>query len=281
MKYTAFLYPLLAAALIACGGSDDIEPTTDPTPQLVKMSFLVNADATRTVLQSDYAVWFSNGDEIAIFDDEGDNHRFTTSLTEDAASAVFQGMAHKDAAADFYALYPYQEDAGMIFFGSTPGIIATLPTQQTAVRGSFDPKANISVSHLHMDDTSSDMPSFRLYNAGSLAQFTVPEGLSLQSVKITGNCPLSGDMGIVMPNDLTQITTTSQNIGDAAHTSNEVEIQATDGDPITAGTYYIALWPGTHSSITITLTSTDGRTKRGTLSNVTFRRSLVFDLGTF
>lgn len=275
------LFILAATTFVACGGDDEQVPTPKPDAehQLVEMDFRVNGGSgTRTVLRDGNEVWFQNGDAISIFDSESQGHPFTTTLQQDASTAIFHGHAHKDAATDFYALYPYSANGEKSSYGSTPMIIATLPARQTAVRGTFDPSANLSVAHLKMSDVQQSMPSFTLYNACSLVKFSVSEGLSLKSVKLTGTTTLSGDMGIVMPADLTQQSLESR-VGGTQN--KEVTLQAEEGHHITAGTYYVAVWPGSHTSLTITLTNAEGKTNTGTMGGVEFKRAKIVDLGTF
>lgn len=287
---------LVACAFAACG-SDEVEPTPtpDPKPELVKMSFLVNAgEETRTVLmhggENENQVWFQNGDKIKIFDTCSEGHEFSTTLNNaPSASATFNGYAHKSAEADFYALYPYQEKASL---NTDNGIIfAILPSQQNAINGSFDPKANLSVSCIDMSDNEqSEIPSFTLKNAGSLVKFTVSESMkNLKSVKLEDNSnphvPLSGWMAIKVPkeNEISVGTIS----GDGYPADNSVTLSASNGSTLSpGGTYYIVVWPGTHSSLTITLTNSEGKTKTGTLTgtlsdDVTFNRAKIFNLGTF
>lgn len=281
MNKSTIILILTASILASCGNDDELTPQPIRTPEPVKMSFRVSAASTRTVLQSDNSVWFHDGDAINIFGECDDKHRFSTTLQEDAADAVFTGYAHKDAATDFYAMYPFQSGADLVKGNTPPMIIATLPNQQVAVQNSFDPSANLSVSRIKMSDTSQDIPEFTLYNACALAKFTVSEGLQLSSVELSGVAPMSGDMGILMPDNLEGITVTNQGIGDLSVTHTNVVLSAQDGTSISAGTYYIPVWPGEHSSLTIKLTRTDGKTKTGNLTNVTFKRAKILDLGTF
>lgn len=277
---------LTACAFAACG-SDEVEPTPtpDPKPELVKMSFLVNAgEETRTVLMpgegKENHVWFQNGDEICIFDNTN-KYEFTTKLTEDAPSATFTGKAQHTATGFFYALYPYQDIA--LFNSSSSSFTAEIPKTQTPVSGSFDPKANVSVARIPMDDTqSSDFVITKLYNACALVKFT--STINLKSVKLEStNGFLSGDMNIKFnpvdqaPTDLSNLTFSDPH---DKFTFNSVELSNSD-ESFAKGTYYIAVWPGTHSSLTITLTNSEGKTKTGTLSNVTFNRAKIFNLGTF
>ena len=276
---------LTACAFAACG-SDEVEPTPtpDPKPELVKMSFLVNAgEETRTVLmhgegKEKNQVWFQNGDKIKIFDSYGDGHDFSTTLNNaPSASATFNGYAHKDAEADFYALYPYQEKA--TFNAASYSISAILPSQQDATDGSFDPKANLSVSCIDLyDKEQSEIPSFTLYNAGCLVKFTVSM-TDLKSVTLTDNSdvPLSGWMAIYVLDNYCV-----KKIGGEYPANNSVTLSAPENSTLSSGgTYYIAVWPGTHSSLTITLTNSEGKTKTGTLSDVKFNRAKIFNLGTF
>lgn len=286
---------LTACAFAACG-SDEVEPTPtpDPKPELVKMSFLVNAgEETRTVLMhgegKENQVWFQNGDKIKIFDSCSDGHVFSTTLNNaPSASAEFTGYAHRNAATNFYALYPCQDQDNVFLNTGSSDIFTVLPSQQDARNGSFDPKANLSVSCINMAGQS-EIPEFTLYNAGSLVKFTVSESMkNLKSVKLEDNSnphvPLSGWMSIHVPKDnKISVGTIS---GDGYPADNSVTLLAPKNSTLSPGeTYYIVVWPGTHSSLTITLTNSEGKTKTGTLSDgdvtLTFNRAKIFNLGTF
>ncbi len=287
---------MLAACAFAACGSDEVEPTPtpDPKPELVKMSFLVNAgEETRTVLMHDgdneNQVWFHDGDEICIFDNDveppTEPHKFKTSLSADAPSATFTGEAHHTAAGFFYALYPYQSTAS---FNNSSSFYADIPKTQTPVLDSFDPKANVSVARIPMPDTqSSDFVITKLYNACALVKFT--STIDLKSVKL--ECKdgwLSGAMNIEIhpddqaPTNLSNLTFSYPSSDSSEkYTFQDVELKNPDGIVFVPGTYYIAVWPGKYTNLKIILTNSSGQTKTGTLNSVTFERAKILNLGNF
>lgn len=85
------------------------------------------------------AINWQSTDKISVFDGDYKNCPFSTKdfSTETPTSCTFEGNVTK-LAADYTAVYPYTEGA-KISEGVISGV--TLPATQTAVAGSFDPKA--------------------------------------------------------------------------------------------------------------------------------------------
>lgn len=85
------------------------------------------------------AINWQSTDKISVFDGANENCQFSTKnfSTETTTSCTFEGTVTK-LATDYTAVYPYTESA-KISEGVISGV--TLPATQTAVAGSFDPKA--------------------------------------------------------------------------------------------------------------------------------------------
>ncbi len=84
------------------------------------------------------AINWQSTDQISVFDGANENCQFSTKgFNADAPSCTFEGNVTKPAI-DYTAVYPYTEGA-TISEGVISGI--SLPATQTAVEGSFDPKA--------------------------------------------------------------------------------------------------------------------------------------------
>lgn len=94
---------------------------------------------SRTVLRENKVKWLG-GEEISIFNGDN-NYKFTNTTEGESATAVFHGELTATTN-EFYALYPYNENAAISTEGSV--IITTnLPANQTAVAGTFANNLNI------------------------------------------------------------------------------------------------------------------------------------------
>lgn len=86
------------------------------------------------------AINWQSTDKISVFDGDYKNCPFSTKdfSTETPTSCTFEGTVTK-LATDYTAVYPYTAAATISETGVISGV--TLPATQTAVAGSFDPKA--------------------------------------------------------------------------------------------------------------------------------------------
>lgn len=94
---------------------------------------------TKAVMGMNATINWQPTDRLSVFDGAGANCVFSTKgLSVEATSCTFEGEV-TELAADYTAVYPYTETASLSDDGVISGI--TLPATQTAVEGSFDPKA--------------------------------------------------------------------------------------------------------------------------------------------
>ena len=172
-------YSLCAMLLLSACSNDmkevvDNVPVNQPTLQYMEFTASTGTD-TRTQLTSDNKVVWQAGDAISIFDGTG-NRKFTTK--DSGASAIFGGNAA--SASNYYALYPYMEEATL-----ESNVIknVTLPSEQTAKAGSFDAAYNLSVAK-----ASSDL-QLAFKNVGSLVKFAVSnnQAANVRKVKLTSH----------------------------------------------------------------------------------------------
>lgn len=155
MKTSNYIVFILLAVLAAACSKDDLvpdcPPPTDDVNGLIEMTFTAAAPETRTMLGEGsggkYPVLWTSGDAIAVVPIFGSYEasdiakmKFTTSIEEGetAASATFTGRTY---AGDngYLAFYPHGRF--IEYFGSDNNYIITftLPTEQTAVAGNFEP----------------------------------------------------------------------------------------------------------------------------------------------
>lgn len=278
----------LMLVLTSCSSQDD--PTPEPRP--VRISLTASAgQGTRTVLANDgSSVHFQPDDTLSVFDFNNVNQQFTNQLSSVSPSATFSGELHLNIPKTLFAVYPFDADTRYYYRGNKHYIKATLPKEQTAVQGSFDPKANISVGSF-VGESGQTSYSLKLYNACALAQLTIDGALGCNEVVLSSVAepnenalPLSGCRTFepyIEPNMSLDTAPVPEIDQEATPPSPSVTLVAPKGKTL-AGTYYIVLWPQ-NTKVSIVLTNKDGATikTRRSKSSVEFVRSKITDLGKF
>lgn len=273
---------ICAAAVIALAGCAK-EMEMSPEQELTKMSFTGFVDGnvgTKTALTSDYNVIWTAGDQISVFAD-GSNNQFTASNIRasegglEGAVATFEGMAN--VADVYYGIYPYNEDATM----SGTVITTTLPTDQTAVAGSFAVGSNISVAKA----AEEDVLQFR--NAGAIVGLTVNgEGISavrLQSAD--GTAAMSGAVTVDVSGDTPVMAMASGAVNHVRIVAAQPSDDNTDATgTLTSGeTYYFVVAPGEYSGLQLVFENAglDATYTTTTSETVTVERNGNKNLGEF
>ena len=262
-----FMSIAMLMAMVSCSSSDDEVAEIKEESKLVPMTFTATQESnagTRAALNSNNVVW-QTGDEISIFDGAG-NQKFT--LTGDAKDGKFSGEASSEAT-KFTAVYPYTEGAQLESDGIVNGI--TLPAEQTATAGSFDPNAALMMAV----STTDKKYNLDFKNAVSLVKITTE--FACKSIVLSANENIAGTGKLTYNSGAPSITFESNQ-------SQTVTLKpATDGGEIAAGTYYIAISPQTLTGFSISFHASDEYcvyTRTSTQSN-TFNRSKIKDFGTF
>lgn len=273
---------ICAAAVIALAGCAK-EMEMSPEQELTKMSFTGFVDGnvgTKTALTSDYNVIWTAGDQISVFAD-GSNNQFTASNIRasegglEGAVATFEGMAN--VADVYYGIYPYNEDATM----SGTVITTTLPTDQTAVAGSFAVGSNISVAKA----AEEDVLQFR--NAGAIVGLTV-NGEGISAIRLqSGDAqkPMSGTVTVDATDD-TPVMAVAQ---EGVNYVRIVAAQPSDDNPDATGTltsgetYYFVVAPGEYSGLQLVFENAglDATYTTSTAEVVTVERNGNKNLGSF
>ena len=145
----------------------------------------------------------------------------------------------------------------------------TLPSKQTAYKDSFDPNAALMIAK------SSDKNNFNFLNVVSLVKVTTE--FDCKRIVLNANEDIAGT-GELYWDD------TDPSISFTSNTSKSIVLKPQEGkDKIAAGTYYIAVNPGTLASgWSISFTSTDYNVyTRKANSGVTFNRGKIRSIGTF
>ena len=264
MKTTIRTIIAMSLALFALSCAKELEQPKEeaskeetPSQELTSMTFTLAADdeTSKTALGEDgKSVHFNTGDEISLFDGTN-NCKFVANVHDDG-SVSFIGEAADIETVQYKALYPYKEGAS-VTDGAVEGFC--IPAEQTAVKGSFDPKANVSVAYAYEKD---DVKYLRFVNVASLAKIVVPAkdytGKTISYAKITlqgNNRYNDGTKAYDIPNDkVIAGGNLSAKTGVVEEKETTIYDIPTEGNkvitlngPITEGTYYIALYPAQFS----------------------------------
>lgn len=196
MKKTIIKLACFLVVMAATSCANDAENIDNSAQEkLVSMSFhavesLQNNDettssakkqTTRTALLSDFStVTWQQGDKIGIgyLGSPGNKtYPFTTPTT--GTDVRFWGQA-ADNKAPYFMIYPYQEGNQIAYKGAQKAEYTyEFPKYQTAIAGTFDPKANFSVGII----PQAHKP-FVAYNLGGLLRFKFHGASNVKSVRI-------------------------------------------------------------------------------------------------
>ena len=196
MKQTIIKLACFLVIMAATSCANDAENIDNSAQEkLVSMSFhavesLQNNDettssakkqTTRTALLSDFStVTWQQGDKIGIgyLGSPGKKtYPFTTPTT--GTDVRFWGQA-ADNKAPYFMIYPYQEGNQIAYKGAQRAEYTyEFPKYQTAIAGTFDPKANFSVGII----PQAHKP-FVAYNLGGLLRFKFHGASNVKSVRI-------------------------------------------------------------------------------------------------
>lgn len=210
--------------------------------ELFPMTFTASSQQTKAVMVDAQTIHWQSGDQINVFDNTETVYDPFETLDK-GSQATFSGMA--DKAEGYYALYPYQSDASM----TEGAIIATFPSEQTAVAGSFDPKAFISVAQSDAEG------NFSFKNVAALVKFTMPKGENAKSATLTANADndlLCGPVKITFDENGNPSATAGGKM------TNAVTLK---GDLEAGKTYYFVVRPGIPFTEGLTI-SIDGKKYR-------------------
>ena len=250
-NYWSYLIPL---ALLAGCTAEPLATEENGGDSLMTLVADMGDGDTRTVRQDDGKVFWSPGDEIAVFTKAGAPARFTSSETQPKQRVSFQGKVDDKpyAASYLYAVYPY--DPSTTFDGST--FHATVPALQTAVEDSFDPKAFLSGG-------SSRTQSVSFKHLGGGVKFSVTEeGITTVTLYGVNEEPLAGQVDFAIGSDGVP-TLKSVPVPEAY-----VTLTAPDGGTFEPGKYYhIATLPASlPDGFTLLFEREDGRVASRTVS---------------
>jgi hypothetical protein len=240
MKKMFVLWGALALLTAACSNEESQEVSFSP----LVLTALQEGEATRTSLSGTEVHW-SAGDKVAAFV----SNVAHTSTATDIVSAKSARFTFSDLAANAdvqYAVYPAAAAVGL----SGDVITVTVPTEQTAVAGSFAEGSAVAIAK-----GGSSTLGFK--NVCGFLAFTINAD-GVQSVHIYANEKMTGMADVSWNNG----NPTVDAFGTFAYTGVKLTGSFTKGE-----TYYAAVFPGTYTGLTLKLTHSDGYVSTYTNSN--------------
>ena len=241
MKKMFVLWGALALLTAACSNEESQEVSFSP----LVLTALQEGEATRTSLSGTEVHW-SAGDNVAAFV----SNVAHTSTATDIVSAKSARFTFSDLAADAvvqYAVYPAAAAVGLV---GESVVTVTVPTEQTAVAGSFAEGSAVAIAK-----GGSSTLGFK--NVCGFLAFTINAD-GVQSVHIYANEKMTGTANV----NWNSGNPTVSAFGTFAYTGVKLT------GPFTKGaTYYVAVFPGTYTGLTLKLTHSNGYVSTYTNSN--------------
>lgn len=238
--YLVLLSAVAYAAAVSC-----VEEPVLQESVLTAKTFVGHVDdnnQTRTTLNQDFSIRWSEDDHITVFAADGKGQTFSdVTVTDDGRMATFKGEIQLADA--YYAIYPKQENA--VYASEGGKITAVLPTQQTAVDGTFADGVNLAVAK-----TEGDNLYFR--NVGAILAVKCPTAYASSAKLISRNpsVKMSGKAVIDYNDGNPVVTTTDEAV-------NYVQVNHA-GDKLNQ-TFYFVVYPGVYSDgFDIVFTNTAG-----------------------
>lgn len=260
---TIRIFTMAAAALIlaACGNEEFIENVENgAAEQLVPMTFTANMPQTRTYLSGGTNVYWSEGDEIALWDNT-DKRKFTAKDI-DGSSATFTGEANSSYR--YAAFYPYSA----VKAREAVTFTFTLPAKQTAKWRSFANNLAPSFALVEAPETN-----LQFKNVCALVKFYI--GLSAIDVKTVSLVARNGE---VLAGDLKYKFTDESVVGAESNTSSRIDLS---GPFEPAIDYYFVVRPCTMlKGFSLVIEYNDGTLKRTDVRHsVRLEAGKILDIG--
>ncbi|MBQ8116150.1 MAG: hypothetical protein IJ145_08545 [Prevotella sp.] len=273
MRKRQLTYGAMAALALALGLTSCQNELAELTPsggERITLSVTQDdAAGTRTYLNDDKKVVWSTGDALSLFDTKNINQVFELTKGAGSTTADFGGTVSADSREEYYAVYPYGADY-TISSGTVTGI--TLPAEQTAVANGFDKSAAIMTGYT----TKKENLAFKQLCA--FVQITTESATKKIVFKTNGTESLAGTLDVAIAADGIGTATVASN-----GTGTVTLVPAGNEESIAAGTYLIAVLPGTlEQGFTMECVGTDGSelTRSYNGSTSVLNRKAVINMGT-
>ena len=235
MRKRQLTYGAMAALTLAFGLTSCQNELAELTPsggERITLSVTQDdATGTRTYLNDDKKVVWSTGDALSLFDTKNVNQPFELTKGAGNTTGEFDGTVSLESREEFYAVYPY--DADYTFSsGTVTGI--TLPAEQTAVANGFDKSAAIMTGY------TTDAKNLAFKQLCAFVQITTESATKKIVFKTNGTESLAGTLSVAIAADGIGTATVASN-----GTGTVTLVPAGNEESIAAGTYLIAVLPGT------------------------------------
>ena len=275
-KYTIGAMAALSLTLGMTSCQNELAELTPSGGERITLSVTQDdAASTRTYLNDDKKVVWSDGDALSLFDTKNINQVFELTKGAGSTTADFGGTVSADSRKEYYAVYPYGADY-TISSGTVTGI--TLPDEQTAVADGFDKDAAIMTGY------TTDAKNLAFKQLCAFVQITTESAAKKIVFKANGTESLAGTLSVAIADAGAGADEGTGTATVTANGSSAVSLVPASGETtIAAGTYLIAVLPGTLASgFTMECVGTDGneliRSYNGTTS--VFSRAAVINMGT-
>ena len=252
------------------------EPSIDPDPVEGQETgagthLVITANpssVTKSTLNEDNSVSFVSTDTLSVFDSNNNNCVFTVKKLYADGSADFEGFV-SNADGQMPVMYPYQKNSYVEKSGPAVKLYFSIPAEQRAVEGSYDPSATISLGTAEM--TGDGIACTTLSNMCALVKFTMPKGnyskvtLTADETQLCGKC---------------NVNVNSSKTIMGMENGNTVSLNGA----ISGGkTYYLSVIPGTaYNGFTVRIYDANGDLagERSTTKEVTFTMGKILNIGT-
>ena len=271
MRQTTFF--MVALGLVtswAC--SDILEEDKAERPlegvELTVHATLADVVETKTVLNPDRSIYWTNGDAINLFYGDRSSGEFISNVgdtpvqTTDFVGTLTVATGSSEAgmsAKSFWACYPYDENNTC----DGTGVTITLPSHQHAFAGSFADKLNPSVA------TSPGL-NLSFYNVGAPFYFSVTqEGVVSATFKGNNNEDVAGKVRVSMDAD-------GYPVAEVLEGEKSITLTAPEGESFVPGTTYVlVLLPQAQMTAGYTVTFRKDKTEAECVvsKSVQFKRS--------
>ena len=268
LTYGAMAALALALGLTSC--QNELAELTPSGGERITLSVTQDdAAGTRTYLNDDKKVVWSTGDALSLFDTKNFNQVFELTKGAGNTTGEFGGTVSADSRVEYYAVYPYSEGY-TISSGTVTGV--TLPVEQTAVANGFDKSAAIMTGY------TTDAKNLAFKQLCAFVQITTESATKKIVFRTNGTESLAGTLSVAIDEDGIGTATVASN-----GTGTVTLVPAGNEESIAAGTYLIAVLPGTLTQgFTMECVGTDDnelvRSYNGSTSVLS--RAAVINMGT-
>ena len=255
------LFMLAAVAVAAISCTKEITPTgNEPSVgDLIPMTFTTSSDTDTKVAYEGGATVWKVGDKIQVIASTGTATEFTaTSVENGGKKATFEGLTEN--AETYYAVSPANAYVGNDIANGK--IYANIPQTQTAVAGTFDPKAFLSVA------TNSGSELY-FKNSCAVVGFKLQNPAGVKSVRFTaaGQTNLAGTGKV-------ETTAIPTHKWDGAYENRSafdmITLNAPEGGFVANTDYYLTIRPNNCPNGITVLVEYENQAKSRTTTNVLF-----------